>query len=420
MKNKLRYLNISVFLQTQIFMLPVLFLFYQQYGLSTGDFFLLQGVFSLSALFLEIPMGYLADIFAKRTILIFSYMLYVLRLILWLFFAKYGYWIFFIGEVLYAAQKASFTGVADSYIYEYLKFNNIPQKMNKRYGKMNFFMSCGTAFSSLIGASIYACTSQYTLSKYNYNYGFIVLIVLELILNLIAIVFLFQLPKIPQPLPPKTTLKNIYMDLFKTIVWVIKNQNIKYHILYSGLLAAATLVFVWSFQPIMKLLLLPVSLYGVVYFINHIFRALGSLYSDKISQIITLPKMAISVFVGFILCFILTFSILHATSIPVPITLLYFIFISLVIGGQLIFYLRHVCRLHMFIPSKIRATASSISTMIGRLYAGFFFILMKILLDGVSIQKSLTVCFIIFIIASYPLRKVSQKSLQINESKNLC
>lgn len=406
MKNKLRYLNISIFLQTQLYMVPFLLLFYQHCGLTAGDFLLFQGIFSLAGLLFEIPMGYLGDIFSKRNVLILSYSFFVIRCLLWLFFAQYGYWVLLAGEILFAAQKTSFSGVSDSYIYEYLKFNNIPQKMKKRYGKMSFFISVGTAFSSIVGAWIYTTISEYTLQKYNYNYGFMVLISLELILNVAAITLLFGLPKIPQPIHPKTTLKKAYEDLFKTVAWLMKNQNIKYHILYSGLLAATTLVFVWSFQPIMKLLAFPVALYGVVYFINHAFRALGSLYSDKISKIIALPKIAVSVFVGFITCFILTFIILNIPSVPVSICICYFIFISFVIGGQLAFTLNHTSRLHTFIPSEMRATSSSVSTMVGRLYAGFFFILMKIFLDGVSIQKSLAVCFVIFIIAAFPLKKV--------------
>ena len=416
MKNKLQLLNISVFLQTQLFMLPFLFLFYQHCGLGVGDFFLFQGIFSLTALLLEIPMGYLGDIFSKRNILILSYSFFVLRCLLWLFFSQYGYFILLLGEILYAAQKASFAGTSDSYIYEYLKRYNVPQKMKQQYGRMNFFMSFGTAFSSVVGAWIYAIVSKYTLQKYNYNYGFVALIGLELILNLIAICLLLRLPKIPQQKGNKMTLKRIYADLFQCIVSTMKNKNIKYHILYSGIIAATTVVFAWSFQPIMKMLLIPVSLYGLVYFINHFFRAMASFYSDEINKFVPLSKIALSVFVLFTLCFISTFVILNVSAVPTYVSFLYFGFVSFSIGVQLTYLLLHVSRLHTFIPSNMRATSSSVNSLIGRLYAGFFFILMKILLDGVSIQQSLAVCFVLFIIGSWPLRKVY--SIQLREEEH--
>ncbi|MBO7258366.1 MAG: MFS transporter, partial [Alphaproteobacteria bacterium] len=225
MKNKLTFLNISIFLQTQLFLLPFVLLFYQSHGLTVGDYFLFQGIFSLSALLLEIPLGYLADIFPKRNVLIISYLFYIGRLLLWLFFAQYGYWILLLAEILYAAHKASWAGCADSYIYEYLKFNNIPQKMKRRYGKMNFFMGLGSAFSSLVAAGIYTNISQYTLERYNYNYGFLILICLELVLNLIATGLLLKLPKIPTKAQTKTTLTNSYKKLFHTVAWAMKNPN---------------------------------------------------------------------------------------------------------------------------------------------------------------------------------------------------
>lgn len=405
MKNKLHLFNLSVFLQTQIFMLPVLLLFYQHNGLTVGDFFLFQGIFSLSALLFEIPMGYLGDIFSKRNVLILSYAFFIMRLLLWLFFAHYGYWILLFGEILYAAQKASFAGASDSYIYDYLTFKNMPNKMIRNYGKMNFFMSLGVTFSSLMGAGIYAAVSEYSLEKYNYNYGFTVLIAIELILNLTAVSLLFFLPKLPQTTHNQTTIINSYKKLFSTITWTMKNKDIRYHIFYSGLLAAISVVFIWSFQPIMKLLFIPVYLYGFAYFLNHLFRAISSLCADKIKSFFSLSGLGALVFFLFSLGFIFTFAILNFPSTPIWLAFLYFAFISLAIGAQLAFYLINVGRLHTFIPPQTRTTSSSVNVAVGRLFAGFFFILIKILLDGESIQTSLGICFVIFLITSFVIKK---------------
>ena len=405
-KRKLHIFDWSVFFQTQLFLLPFLLLFYQSCGLTVGDFFLFQGIFSLSALLLEIPMGYLGDLFPKRNILILSYTFFIIRLLLWLFFARYGYWIILAGEVLYAAQKTTFTGVSESYIYEYLKYYNIPQEMAKHYGQMNFFLSLGTAFSVFISAPIYSVVSKYTLSQYGHNYGFIVLMGLELILNITAICLLFKLPKVPQTLPPQGSLKQSYKKLFQSVVWTIQNKNIKYHILYSGLLTAVTLVFAWSFQPIMKFLVFPVALYGVVYFMNHMFRALAGLYLDKIKNLISLSKMSVLTFILFILGFVLTLTILKIQTLPVYASLLFFAFICFAIGVQWAFRLLCNCRLFAFIPADMRATLSSVNSAIARLYGAFFFILIKILLDGVSIRDTFLIGLVIFIIFSLPLKAV--------------
>lgn len=411
-EKSLNLLNVSVFLQTQFFLLPVLFLFYQHCGLSVGDFFLFQGIFSLSTLLFEIPFGYLGDIISKKSVLILSYLFFIFRLILWLFFAQYGYWVLLLGEILFAAQKASFSGAVDSYIYEYLKHFNSSKEMLKCYGKVNFFLAAGTAFSAIPATLLYSKISQYTLLKYNHDYGFVVLMLLELILNLTALFLLVLLPAIPRTQEPKKTFEELYKRFFKTIIWTINKQNIRYHALYSGLLIAMTSVFVWSFQPIMKLLLLPVPLYGVVYFINHSFRALSSLYLNKIKSLFPLSKMYMLTLSLFVLSFMLTFVVLNMKNCSPLTCLLYFTFISFTIGMQLAYHLCNISRLHTFVPSIIRTTVSSVNMAMGRLFSAFFFVLVKILLSDNPLQNVFIVCFAIFVIVAIGLRKVYFISLK--------
>lgn len=406
--NVLKILNLSVFLQTQIFLLPVLFLFYQSCGLGVGDFFLFQGIFAFSALLFEVPAGFLADILSKKTVLIISYALFIARLVLWLFFAHLGYWILLTGEILYAAQKATFSGSADSYIFEYLKSKKMPYDMYSKYGKMNFFMSMGTAFSSLVGAYIYQFVSAWSKAKYNTDYGFVVLILLELILNSFALILLLFLPKIPASYKERKSFKSVCSDLFNTFKWTMsdKKSHITFHVLFSGLLMAITNVFVWSFQPIMNLLLIPVYVRGFVYFINHLLRALSSLFLGKITKVVSIKTLAFFSFILFISCFLLTFLFLNVQLMPVYINFLYFVFVSATIGIALAFSLSSISRIHSLIPLSLRATISSINTATGRLCSAFFFVLLKILMDGVSIENSLAVCLVIFLIGLYPLKKI--------------
>ena len=99
LKDPLKVLNWSIFFQTQILMLPVMLLFYQANGLTKGDYFLFQGIFSIAALLFEIPAGYIADWFSRKKMLILSYLLFIARLLLWFFFG--GFWIVSVGELLF-------------------------------------------------------------------------------------------------------------------------------------------------------------------------------------------------------------------------------------------------------------------------------------------------------------------------------
>ena len=251
-KNPLKLLNWSVFFQTQIFMLPIMLLFYQSNGLTKGDYFLFQGIFSIAALCFEVPAGYIADWISRKKVLILSYALFLLRLVLWYFLANsqnisFNYWVILIGELLYAASKALFSGIADGYIYDLLKSKGQTTRMLKRYGRMNFFMSAGTAIASLLGAKLYQ------------EYGVMTLISIEIIFNSIALGMLFFLPDVPSERTDMLTTKEKYHDLFKIAKSALTNEKIKYYIGYSAMAVAASMIFVWSFQPLMQVAGIPVA-----------------------------------------------------------------------------------------------------------------------------------------------------------------
>lgn len=391
LKEPLRLFNISTFLQTQILMLPVLLLFYKENGLSLGDYFLFQGIFSISALLFEIPAGYIGDIFPRRNVLIFSYLLFVLRLILWLFFK--GYWIVLIGEILYSMSKAFYSGVADGYVYDYLKTQNKTHKMLSKYGKLNFSMSVGTALASLIGPVLYR------------EYGFIVLIIIELILNSTAIGLLFSLPNVASTHKHIKGIKAKYKELFSIAKTTFQNKNICYYIWYSGILAGTTMVFVWSFQPVMEVCLISVELFGIVYGVNHGCRALAAFCLDKTLKFISLKNLGILTYVAFILSFLVSILVVQLHSPTIGMILLSLI--CVVIGCQLTFTLSHVSRLHTFVPSDIRSTVASVNNMISRSMAGLMLILFKVFsMFDVSLSYSFLIYLLIFSVAIIPLHKI--------------
>jgi hypothetical protein len=251
------------------------------------------------------------------------------------------------------------------------------------------------------------------LAKYGQNYAFFILIGLELILNLAAVYLLFRLPKIPQTPPPRGSLKQTYKRLFASVAWALQNNNIKHHMFYSAAIAAVTLIFAWSFQPLIEFWLLPVSLYGIAYFINYAFRAFVSLYLDKLKQMIPLSKMSVLTFVLFVVSFLLVLIMLNFRTVSVFWGIFCFIFISFTIAIQLAFRLLCICRLYLFIPADMRSTLASLNSAASRLYGGVFFILIKVLLDGISLRNTFLICFIIFIVLSFPLKELY--SIQVRE-----
>ena len=398
-KNPLKLLNWSVFFQTQIFMLPIMLLFYQSNGLTKGDYFLFQGIFSIAALCFEVPAGYIADWISRKKVLLLSYALFLTRLVLWYFLG--GYWIILIGELLYAASKAFFSGIADGYIYDLLKSKGQTTRMLKRYGRMNFFMSAGTAIASLFGAMLYE------------EFGVMTLIVIEIIFNSIAIGMIFFLPDVPSERTETLSVKEKYHDLFKIAKSALTNDKIKYYIGYSAMAVAASMIFVWSFQPLMQIAGIPVALFGVVYFINHAFRAGASYMLEKTMKVFTLKKLGVTVFFLFIVAFFASIGMIHIKSIALNMAIM--TFICFVIAMQLTFTLASVSRIHSLVSSNIRSTVSSLNTMVSRLLTGFVLILFKFLLDDVNMQSAFYIYLGLFLLSAYPLiRLLRQPDANVN------
>lgn len=390
-KNPLEIFNVATFLQTQILMLPVLLLFYQENGLTAGDLFLFQGIFSITALLVEVPAGYIGDIFPRRNILILSYCFFLCRLVLWLcigFFTD-KYWVVLIGEILCSFSKAFYSGVADGYVYDYLKSQHKTHQMLKGYGKLNFCMSVGTACAALIGPKLYN------------DYGFSVLIIIEMILNSTAIGLLFLLPKVPSARQRVKGLCEKYKELFSIAKQTFLNASLFWYIIYSGILAATTLIFVWSFQPMMQLMGVPSEYYGVVYFVNHGVRALASLLLPITLTVISLKKLAPITYVLFCLAFIAGTVIVQTADIAIGVPLMGFI--CIVIGVQLTFTLGNISRLHSLISSDVRSTTASVNYLVSRLLAGILLIVFKFILDDVRLEKSFLIYLGLFGLSIIPL-----------------
>lgn len=398
-----KLLNTASFLRTQLFMLPVLLLFYQENGLTLSDFFLFQGIFSLVAFIGEIPCGYIADIFPRKNILILSFGLFLTRIALWFFIPCYA--TILIGEILFALSKAFFTGTSDSYIYDLLKNQHREKKMLRTFGRLNFFMSLGTAIASLLGAVLY----QYL------GFGFILTI--ELTFTLVSVLLLCFLPNVPVFKKEKKTLWEHYKKLFHITLSAFRNLNLRYYILYSGLLIGMTTVFVWTFQPLMKLFHFPIFLFGVVYFINHILRASAGIGMSFVVKHIPFKVLTNGTAALYTISLIGLLVLSSTASIGTGLFLL--ILMCVAIGFQQLFSITTINHIHQNCTSDVRATVSSLNTMFSRfvssvLMIGFKFLIPSTqIISATSLRPALFIYLIIFSGASIFLLKRMYKNSSV-------
>lgn len=313
----------------------------------------------------------------------------MVRILLWIFIPNY--FTILIGEVLYGLSKAFYRGVSEGYIYDYLKTKNTTKDMLNKYGNFNFYMSVASGVSCLLGAWLYKFL------------GFGLLLSFELFFNSVAILTLFFIPQLPSNkriIPFSKHLTSV-LNIIKSTV---KDSNLNLHMLYSCILFGMTSIFVWNFQPLMKSFAIPVYLFGSIYFINHILRAIGSKYAEKVLQKLTLVEVGEYVWILYLFSFILIACILDMTNRYVCIAVL--IFICVVIGIQIIFNVGNLVRIHHLISSDKRATISSINNMIASLFSWIFLFIFRQISNHVSIRIPIILFLIIFFFSIIILNKI--------------
>lgn len=389
--NPFPILNFATFLQYQRFVMPISFLFYLYNGLNFSDFILCQSIYSATCLIGKFLIGFIGDIFPKKYILIVSYLLFMARVVLWINFG--GFWIVLAGEVLYGLFKALYRGNVDSYIYEYLKQKNVNDKMIDKYGKLSFYTSLGSALSCFIGVILY---------KF---YGFKIILYIELITQIIAVLSLLFLPNI------KTTKERIKASNYIKNIWngiksVFVDNNINYNVYYSATLTGFTSIFVWNFQPLLKIASAPVLLYGVISFINQIFRAIGGFCAENILKLLKNNLILIEY------CAVLSSFVLLITGYNVK-NYIYIFFALILICAAIILFVTfnifNVANLHKNTNDENRATSASVNIFAEDFMSFFLLLNFKFIYDKFGIFNTMAIFMMIAVIALMPLLKNKQQ-----------
>lgn len=385
--NPLNILNISTFFQYHRFVMPISFLFYLHNGLTFSQFILCQGIYNATCLISKISFGFVGDIFSKKHILLFAYMCFTLRVLLWINFS--GFAIILAGEILYGLFKAFYKGNIDSYIYEYLKQYNIDDQMVAKYGKMAFSNSTGSAISCIVGVILY---------KY---FGFRAVLYAELCTQILSIVLLLFIPNIK--IVSQVNIKAYLKTVFGSIISVLSNCKINYYVIYSGLLSGLTNVFVWNFQSLLKISSAPVFLYGVVNFINQILRAFGGWNAKKILSNFSNKSLITFEYIGVIISFLLLLTgYIIKNYILIFISL---ILISIIIMMFIVFNIFTISKIHQYTKDFNRAVSSSTNTFIEDFMSVFLLLGFKTLYDKFGFVYSILISMIFAAIILFPRKK---------------
>lgn len=254
------------------FSLPILVLFWKENGLDLFQIFLLQSLFAVAVVLLEVPTGMIADRIGKRTSLIYG----ALFLFIGYFIYALGtdFFTFLIAEILLSVGVCLLSGADSSLLYDTLKELNRESEYTKIESKSRAYQMVSFAICNLIGGFV---------GSYSYRYAMYLSIIGPLLSFIVSLGFV-EVNKEHLISSFKEGLSS-YKDLLKeSFKFMKKHKLIRWIIVFSSILSCSSTWLLWLYQPYMEYTKLPVWTFGMVFALFNFFAAFSSNVSYKLEK----------------------------------------------------------------------------------------------------------------------------------------
>ena len=322
------------------FPIPTIVLFYEHYGLDIEQIVLLKTILSLSILVLEVPSGYLADLWGRKACLVFGSGVWVAS---WLIYCTgTSFTEFAIAEILAGVAGSLISGANTALGYDTLIQLGREQHYQVWEGRLGAIAGISEAVCGIIGAAIASINLVYPF----YLQTFCLVIYFGLALTLVE-------PKYHQAIAQTqklNQLKNIIID-------VCKRPKLRWLILLSSTFSSASFLIVWLSQDYLQQLNIPIQAFGWAWAIFHLGMSLASINSHHLQRLLGI-KRAI-----FLLILILATSYICLGSISQVWGLVLILNIYLVRGFCSPLILNAI---NQQIASSVRATILSLNSLVFR------------------------------------------------------
>lgn len=346
-----------------LLMIPIITLYWLDVGLSMQDVFLLQVLFSVAIVGLEIPSGYFADRFGRKYSLVIGMVFGSLG---YLAYALSGdFWGFATAELLLAVSISFISGADSALLYDTLKQYNATDKHTKIEGRMLSIARLSEASAAILGGLL---ASWYSVTAVLYIQFFVMLCSVPL-------TFLLKEPKMEIGHRQRKDLLGALRYAFR------ENKTILHMNIFTGIVFSSGLLLVWMAQPYWQEIGVPLALFGVLWASYNAVTAFGSYIAHRLQR-----RLGFSVLFG-----------LSGAVVGVVFILLSFgIGMAAVAVMSLAWLLRGIFHpimldfIHKQTPSDIRATVISLNS----LYTRLFFALVSPFIGWVADVWSLETAFL--------------------------
>ncbi len=259
--------------------MPIIVLFYEEHRLGLQDVFILKSVYSVAAVALEVPSGYLADIWGRKRCIITGCILFFGGYLCYSLTATFTAFLF--AEILLGIGQTMINGADSALLYDTTAHYKRENLYLRYEGRITMIGNFAEAIAGIFGG---------LLAVYSLRYPFYAQTVVAFI-GIPAAMALKEYTSAHQIQSP-------WEEIIRILKYsLVTNKKLCYNILFSGVIGAATLTMAWFVQPVLMQLETPTKWYGVIWTILNMTVGLAALYSDKVEKIFGMNKMNVLILV---------------------------------------------------------------------------------------------------------------------------
>lgn len=255
------------------FMLPVIVLFWRENGLDLIDVHLLQAIFAVAVVALEVPTGMVADRLGKRTSLIAASATMAIGMVVYAIGRGFG--VFLAGELALAFGLSLFSGAGSALLYDSLAALDRAEEFQRYEGRTRALQLTAVALCSLVGGLVGARSYRATVWLTAIGPAFALFWALGL-------TDVRSAPGRGQPW--RESLWGYGSLIASSLRFVGKHRLVRWQILFLGVLSASSFWLLWVYQPYMEQSGLRVWAFGAAFALFNLFAALASHLADRVGH----------------------------------------------------------------------------------------------------------------------------------------
>lgn len=360
------------FLQDLSFFTPIFVIFLQSNRLSLESIMILQSLYFLFNLLLEIPTGTVADRYGCKRSLIVGSIFCIFGFVL--FAVGSNFMGFLLAMIMYSVGATLMSGADEAFLFETLKGINREVDYPRIFGRARAFTVLGVTIASIVGGYI---------AEYSMRATFV--------LSAISLVFMFLINlslSEPKRVESNSGLKELTGTAIKTI---FSDPKIKWCISFFAFVNLVIWGAYFLYQPYFQKLGIPIKYFGIIFSGLNIFVFFASMYFNRVRKYFNDTQIVYFVLALTVLPFLFVYQFFSAPFV-------FFFILHQMSRGFLSPFISHL--INSSVGSKSRATILSINNMFSRGAQFIFFPIIGFLADRLDIRNTFLVLFMFSVIFS--------------------